>query len=122
METTHTQTGQKTLQNFFDQCSNPYLFKKVWTQSGLRFSDVKRYPNDFRDPSSGSVPGFIYYSDTEKFAKNNMVCILQLVADFDKETGSNTLVRAYETGNPLNFLAWFAYESFIIELIDFLES
>ena len=117
-----TTTTQKTLANFFAQCSNPYLFKKVWTKSGLRFSDVKRYPNDFRDPSSGSVPDFIYYSDTEKFAKNNIVDILQLVADFDDETGSNTLIRAHETGSPLNFLAWFAYESFIIELIDFLES
>ena len=116
------ETTQKTLTNFFDQCSNPDLFKKVWRQSGLRFSDVKRYPNDFRDPSSGSVPGFIYYSDTEKFTKNNMAWILQIVADFDNETGSNTLARAYERSNPLNFLAWFAYESFIIELIDFLES
>lgn len=122
MKTTHTQTGQKTLQDFFTQCSNPYFFKKVWKQSGLRYSDVKRYPNDFRDPSSGAVPGFIYYSDTEAFAKNNMVWILQLIADFDNETGSNTLVRAYETGSPLNYLSWFAYESFIIELIDFLES
>ena len=122
MKTTHTQTGQKTLQDFFTQCSHPYFFKKVWTKSGLRFSDVKRYPHDFRDPSSGSVPGFIYYSDTEAFAKNNMVWILQIIADFDKETGSNTIVRAYEMCSPLNFLAWFAYESFIIELIDFLES
>lgn len=117
-----TTTTKKTLQDFFEQCSNPVLFKKVWTQSGLRFSDVKRYPNDFRNPADGCAPGFIYYSDTEKFAKNNMVRILQIIAEFDKETGSNTLVRAYETGSPLNFLAWFAYESFIIELIDFLES
>ena len=116
------ETTQKTLTNFFDQCSNSDLFKKVWRQSGLRFSDVKRYPNDFRDPSSGSVPGFIYYSDTERFAKNNMDWILQIVADFDNETGSNTIVRAHEMGSPLNFLAWFAYESFITELIDFLES
>lgn len=116
------ETTQKTLQNFFDQCSQPYFFKKVWTQSGLRFSDVKRYPHDFRNPADGSVPGFIYYSDIENFAKNNMVWILQLVAEYDKETGSNTLVRAHETGSHLNFLAWFAYESFIIELINFLES
>lgn len=116
------ETTQKTLQDFFTQCSSPYFFKKVWTQSGLRYSDVKRYPHDFRNPSDGSVPGFLYYSDTENFAKNNMIWILQLVAEFDKETGDNTLVRAHETGSPLNYLAWFAYESFIIELIDFLES
>ena len=112
----------KTLQDFFAQSSNPALFKKVWKQSELRYSDVKRYPNDYRDAASGCAPGFIYYCDTEKFAKNNMVWILQLVADFDNETGANTLVRAHDMGNPLNFLAWFAYESFIIELIDFLES
>ena len=117
-----TTTTQKTLQDFFTQCSNPILFRKVWRQSGLRYPDVKRYPHDFRDPSSGSVPGFIYYSDTGAFVKNNMVWVLQLIADFDNETGTNTIVRAHETGSPLNFLAWFAYESFIIELIDFLES
>lgn len=114
--------SQKTLQDFFTQCSNPYLYKKVWKQSGLRYSDVKRYPNDFRDPSSGSVPGFIYYSDTEKFAKNNMTDILSLIAEYDENTGDSTITRANESGNLLNFLAWFAYESFIIELIDFLES
>lgn len=117
-----TTTTQKTLQDFFTQCSRPYFFKKVWKQSGLRFSDVKRYPHDFRDPSSGSVPGFIYYHDTEKFAKNNMDWILQMFAELDIESGSNTLARAHETGTLLNFMSWFAYESFMIELIDFLES
>ena len=118
MNTTHTQTEQKTLQDFFTQCSNPILFRKVWRQSGLRYPDVKRYPYDYR----GVTPGFIYYEDTEKFAKNNMVWILQLIAESDRKTGSNTLIRAYETDNPLHFLAWFAYKSFIIELIDFLGS
>ena len=112
----------KTLQDFFAQSSNPALFKKVWKQSGLRYSDVKRYPHDFRDPSSGCAPGFIYYCDTEKFAKNNMISILELIAEYDKSTGDSTIARANEIGSPLNFLAWFAYESFIIELIDFLES
>ena len=114
-------TTTKTLQNFFEQCSNPALFKKVWKQSGLRFSDVKRYPHDFRDPSSGSVPGFIYYQDTERFAKNNMISILELIAEYDKSIGDSTIARANESGNLLNFLAWFAYESFIYELANFLE-
>lgn len=114
-------TSKKTLQNFLNECSNPFLFKKVWKASGLTFSAVKQYPNDYRDPSSGSVPGMIYYSDTEKFAKNNLNEILDLIADFDDETGSNTLKRATDSGNKLNFFAWFAYESMIIEFIDYLE-
>ena len=111
----------KTLQDFFAQSSNPALFKKVWKQSGLRYSDVKRYPNDYRNASHGCAPGFIYYCDTERFAKNNMISILELIAEYDKSTGDSTIARANEIGNLLNFLAWFAYESFIYELANFLE-
>ena len=114
-------TTAKTLKGFFNQCSNPELFRKVWNTSKLNFSEVKEYPNDYRDPSSGSVPGMIYYCDTEKFAKNNLQDILELIADFDEETGSNTLKSAKESGNKLNWFTWFTYESMIIEMIDYLE-
>lgn len=114
-------TSNKTLSGFLNQCSNPELFKKVWNASKLNFSEVKKYPNNYRDPSSGSVTGMIYYSDTEEFTKKNIVEILELVAEFDEQTGDNTLSRAAERGNVLNFLAWFTYESMIIEMIDYLE-
>ena len=117
-----TKKNKKTLNGFLNECSNPELFRKVWNASKLNFSEVKQYPNDFRDPSSGSVSGMIYYSDTEKFAKKNLDAILDLIADFDEETGGNTLKRATDSGNKLNFFAWFAYESMIIEFIDFLEA
>ena len=117
----NTTATKKTAKEFFTNCSNPELFKKVWNASKLTFSEFKKYPNDYRDPSSGSVGGMIYYSDTEKFAKNNLDEILDLIADFDDETGGNTLQRAKDSGNKLNFFAWFAYESMIIEFIDYLE-
>ena len=117
-----TTTNNKTLNGFLTQCSNPELFRKVWNASGLTFAEFKQYPNDFRDPSSGSVTGMIYYSDTEKFAKKNLNEILDLIADFDEETGGNTLKRATDSGNKLNFFAWFTYESMIIEMIDYLEA
>ena len=121
MQTT-VNTTAKTLKGFFNNCSNPELFKKVWNASKLSFSEVKEYPNNYRDPSSGAVHGMIYYSDTEKFAKNNIAEILELVAQFDEETGSSTLATAAEKGNVLNFLTWFTYESMIIEMIDYLEA
>lgn len=112
----------KTLNGFFNQCSNPEFFRKVWNASKLNFSEFKKYPNDYRDPSSGSVSGMIYYADTEKFAKKHLETILEMVAEWDDATGDNVLSRANETGSVLNFLCWFAYESMIIEFIDYLEA
>lgn len=112
----------KTLNGFLNSSSNPELFRKTWNASGNRFSEFKEFPNDYRDPSSGSVSGMIYYHDTEKFAKKNLDAILDLIAEWEDETGDNVLVRAKESGNKLNFLAWFAYESMIIEFIDYLEN
>lgn len=114
-------TTKTTLSGFFNQCSNPLLFRKVWNASGLTFAEFKENPNDYRDPSSGSVNGMIYYSDTEKFAKNNLEDIIELIAYFQEESDDNILQRAIDSGNKLNFFAWFTYESMIIEFIDYVE-
>lgn len=114
-------TSNKTLKEFFSQSSNPNFYKKVWKAGGLDFSVVKKHPSDYYAADTGAVPGMIYYSETEKFAKNNADTILDIIADYDDENGSNTLKRAAESGSALNFFAWFAWESMMCEMLSYLE-
>jgi len=44
------------------------------------------YPEDYRD-ASGGVSGFIYYTDTVKFAKDNIFLIQKALNDFESECG-----------------------------------
>ena len=62
---------------FLSDCQHPELSKIVLNQIDDD-ETVFEYPNDFRDASAG-VSGFIYYTDTVKFAKKNIYLILQAV-------------------------------------------
>ena len=46
----------KTLSDFFNNCSNPELFRKVWKQGNVSFDEVKKYPNDYYAANTGAVP------------------------------------------------------------------
>lgn len=111
---------KKTLSAFFENCSNPELFKKVWKQGGVSFEEVKKYPYDYYTANTGSVPGMIYYSDTCKFAQKNIWLILNQLASFEEETGV-TLEKPSDVQQFQNWLTWFAWESMMNELICYLE-
>ncbi len=112
----------KTLKDFFENySSNPDLHKKVWRQGSVDFSDVKEYPNDYYDASSGSVSGMIYYSDTVKFAKRNAGEILLELNRFENECGVLTNKPTEDETQYFNWLSWFAWESMMGELIAYLE-
>lgn len=117
---TTTNTTSKTLKNFFSNCSNPELFKKVWKQGGLSFNEIKEYPNDFYTANTGSVPGMIYYADTCKFAKKNVWEILEQLQNFEEEIGQ-PLEKPSDVQLLQNWLSWFAWENMMSELISFLE-
>ncbi len=112
----------KHINRFFQQCSNPQFFPKVWEMGGVDWDSFVKHPNDYYDPSSGSVPGCIYYSDTVKFAKANHEAILIELCEFEQEYGPlNNKPLITEGTTYYNWLTWFAWEHMCSELIAFIE-
>lgn len=109
---------RKSIRDFLENhSSNPKLHKKVIKQGGVEATRFKYYPNDFRDPSSGSVYGMIYYSDTIPFGKNNLDSALIIASEFGYS--ANYFIEDGEI--DYNKVAWFLWESMIIEWIDYIE-
>jgi len=90
------------------------LFLAVIDQMSADWEEIIDRPTDFRDASTG-VGGFIYYEDTERFAKDNMVNILLVLNDFEQETGGPLKKDA---NNLLNWYAWFALENAISKVMN----
>ena len=111
---------KKTLSNFFKNCSNPELFKKVWKQGNVPFEQVKKYPNDYFAANTGAVLGMIYYADTCKFAKKNVWLILEQLSEYEAEIGES-LKKPSDVEHFQNWLSWFAWENMMYELINYLE-
>ena len=106
---------KKTLSDFIANCSNPVLFKKVFRAGGVSFKDFKENPNDYYVANTGSVAGMIYYCDTERFAKDNIELILELIEQLQDEG----LITKIEPS--LNWLTWLTWEAMAGELISYLE-
>lgn len=74
---------------------------------------------------SGCVSGAIYYNETEKLFKDNMIEILETVADYTDETGYNplnTIAEKEETETLYNSLVWLVIELTASNLLNELES
>lgn len=121
------------------------LQNAVLKQIGISLKDFKQNVSDYRDASAG-IPGFIYYSDTHKFALKNQSSINELLEetaeqlgedvfsmvssfgvfrngmdkdekkDLYKFLGGNKNEKSYECFNVLNVLAWFCVEQLAYEL------
>jgi len=108
----------KTKKDFLENyCNCPELAKKVFDQMNASWNELKQYPSDYRDAGAG-VGGFIYYTDTNKFAKRNIELILETLNDFEDEIGEPL---KKDNNNLLNWYAWFALEHVVQEVIDYLE-
>jgi len=108
----------KTKKEFLNDFSrNSELAKKVLNQMGASWQEIKECPYNYRDAGAG-VSGFIYYSETEPFAKRNIELILQTLNEFEQEMGEPL---KKDNNNLLNWYAWFALENTIQEIIDYLE-
>ncbi len=110
-------TSKKNYLNEFT--NNKNLAKKVLKQINLSWSELIERPGDFRNADSG-VSGFIYYTETVKFAKNNMVLIQNAINDLEKDTGHIDKPTKDET-QYYNWLAWFALETVVHEIMQFVE-
>lgn len=88
------------------------LFKAVMRQMTATWKEVWERPEDYRDAGAG-VGGFIYYAQTELFAKRHIEDILEVLREFESDCG---LLEKDE--NILNWYAWFALEYVICKVID----
>lgn len=85
--------------------SETLLFHAVLQQLG-DLDSILQYPQDYLCADSG-VSGFIYYTETEKFAKDNLVNIITVLAEFEDELGTPL---AKDTDHLFNWYAWFSLE------------
>lgn len=107
-----------------DYASNPELARKTLKQGGLKWQEIKDMGWDVAyAANTGAVPGMIRYSETVKFAKRNHLQILQALQEFENEYGilSNKPEPTNET-KYFNWLAWFAWEHTMNEVLDYFES
>jgi len=112
----------KNREQFIQQSDNPLLTRRVLNQMCVPWKNLKAYPLDYRDASSGSSPGFVYYTDTIQFAKQNIFEILKILHQFNNETGSQlppSNITEDET-QYYNWLSWFALENTVQNLIEYL--
>ena len=113
----------KTLKEFFERySSNPTLDRKVWRQGRVDWAVFKKYPRDYQNPNTGSVPGMIYYYDTVRFAKKNLEEIHEYLVELEEELGALDVpsFRDNET-HYYNWLTWFMWEDLARRLWDYLE-
>lgn len=92
------------------------LFDAVIEQAGGDWEEIYNSPEDYRDPSAG-VPGFTYYSDTEPFAKENILNIIYVLQKFEQDCG----VLEKNIDDLLNWYAWYALEHIIQLIMDYKE-
>jgi hypothetical protein len=113
-----------TKASYLAQASNPDLSKVILSQlnrHGIPWSELIARPSDFCNASSG-VNGFIYYDDTVKLAKRNLLLLIRSVHNFEQETGTPLEnIPLDDDTNYLNFLAWFGLESVVFEIMNLLE-
>ena len=104
----------------FENTSHPVLFSKVWEQGQVEEGLFLEYPQDYRNPSSGSITGLIYYDDTVKFAKENIFGILEMVDNFNLEGLGIVLPNIAEVGETgyYNHLTWLTWELMHIEIVN----
>jgi len=94
----------------------PALSKAVLRQIGATWAEIVEHPSSYANAGNG-VSGFIYYCETEPFARRNVEEILQCYEWFTEE------FVGHPWGKPsdLTWLAWFALEHTVGEITDYME-
>lgn len=135
----------KSKREFLKLVSSVKLANAVINQIGLPFKELLENVNDYLDARSG-VSGFIYYSETHKFAIKNRKEIIKLLEETSEQMDTNVIdfVKSFnclevdnedlkdlykflggakvEQSSITNALAWFSLESIIYELINYKEN
>lgn len=114
----------KTKADFLNNYSrNPELAKKTLKAGSLTWDEIKEMGWDAYAANTGAVPGMIYYTDTIKFAKKNHLLILRALDEFENETGAklDSKPSTIDETQYFNWLAWFAWENTMSEVLSYLE-
>ena len=102
--------------------SFPNFHKKLLKQGDVEWSLIKENPEDYCVANNGSIPGMIYYKDTESFAKKYHLPILQILEEFEDECGKlENKPSPTDEVQYFNWLSWFAWENMMREVMIFLE-
>lgn len=110
----------KSLNAYLKESRYPELAQKVINQMDLDFREIIERPYDFQNANAG-VSGFIYYSETTEFAKSNLWAITKALNEWEQELGEPIKKPIEDETQYLNWLAWFALEIIINEIIQFTE-
>jgi hypothetical protein len=111
----------KSKRNYLENYArHPKLSELTLSQGGVDWKTIKENPEDYYAANTGSVTGMIYYSDTVPFAKKNLVLIMNALNEFEEECGRLDKPTDDET-TFYNWLAWFAWENTMSEVISYLE-
>lgn len=105
-----------TREQYLSESRMPELARLVLDQMGMDWEEIIERPEDFRDAGAG-VSGFIYYSDTVPFAKDNLVLIMNALNEFESETGCPLKKPTDDETQFYNWMAWFALESVVDEIM-----
>ena len=108
----------KTKKEFLENCQHRELAEAVLKQMGEDWKELIYRPEEFRDASTG-ISGFIYYSDTCKFAKDNLLLIINALNEFEHEIGSPLDKPTDDETQYLNWLSWFALENTIDQIMQY---
>lgn len=66
---------------------------------------------------SGTVFSLLYYKDTHEFTRKHLSDILYLLNEYQQMLGEPIKLE----NDPVNFLAWFAFETTLLNTLDMLD-
>lgn len=109
-----------TLENFMESTFiDDELIEALIKQSGLEFDEIVERIDDLRNPQNG-IAGFIYYYETEEFAKDNLDEILMVINEYN-EMGLEFKPDYSDACRFYNSITWFAWETFIWNLESYID-
>jgi hypothetical protein len=118
--------SKKTKTEFLAKfATRPELAKFALAAGRLPWGRIVEMGQDAYAANSGAVPGMICYTNTVKFAKKNHLLILKAISEYEKDMGArinNIPSPAEDEDEYFNWLTWFAWESTISDVLNYLEN
>jgi len=112
----------KSKSEFIYSTNNPDFTRAILRAGGVSWKELISRPEDYYAANNGNVPGMIYYEDTVKFGKKYQNDILDMIDEYEEDTGSKVDKPSRKDKTQYyNWLSWFAWESVMLDLMYYLE-